>query len=600
MTCSSSTTCRPERNASGWRPALLLTAGLAALAMPLRADTSGAVKLIEEARADLARGDGIAAEIVLKKALDTGAPREAIAARMGEAMLDQGERGKARDWLGPAQFAPQEAFHGFRMLGRLERLDGNLPAAGKAYDRALAINGKDAGLWVDIGRLRYAGGEHVQAIEAADHALSLDPANASALEFRAEIVRDQFGLQAALPWFEAALAHAPDDLQALGEYAATLGELGRATDMLTVTRHMLELDGRNAQALWLQAVLAARAGDNGLARSMLDKIGDRFDRVPGAILLHSVLNLRSGNFLLAAEVLEQLAARQPGNMRAQELLAAAYYGAGSYSEVIRRFEQAAGDPAASPYLLTTVARAHEMLGQRDKAAPLLDRAALLNDRPNAPVADGSELGAMLAAKDFAGAEALAERRRTASPGNADALAMAGDAQLAQNRAAAAVDRYRIAARVRISDSLLQRIAVALVGAGQDAAAEALVESYLAQNPSSRVARRMAAALAGRQGDWARAAQLLGNLSDSTGGGDARLLADLSLAQLRTGDAEAAEKTAAEAYRLQPASAVTAQAWGMALAALKERPQDARALLDKARAIGGDNPLLAEARRQLGG
>jgi len=565
------------------------------MAVPLRADMSGAAKLIERARADLSRGDGIAAEVDLRKALDAGAPKEAVAASMGEAMLDQGERGKAREWLEPGQFAPEEA-----LLGRLERLDGNLVAAGHAYDRALAINDKDAGLWVDIGRLRYAGGEHMQAIEAADHALSLDPASAPALEFRAEIVRDQFGLLAALPWFEAALAHDPNELQALGEYAATLGDLGRAKDMLAVTRHMLELNSRNPQALYLQAVLAARADDNGLSRSLFDKIGDRFDNVPGAMLLDSVLNLRSGNFLLAAETLEKLAARQPGNMRAQELLAAAYYGAGSYSEVVRRFDPLAGDGAASPYLLTTVARAHEMLGERDRAAPLLDRAANLNDRATAAVSIGSELGGMLSRNNLAEAEAAAEQRRTASPGNADAQALAGDVQLARSSAPAALDRYRLAAKVRVSDSLMERIAVALAQAGQGDAAAALVESHLAQNPSSRTARRLVAALAARQGDWARAAQLLANLRDSTGGGDVRLLADLSLAQVRSGNAGEAEKTAAEAYRLQPASAVTAQAWGMALVALKQRPQDARALLDKARAIAGDNPMLAEARSQLGG
>lgn len=583
------------------RAARLAAAALAVLAMPLQADPApGAAKAIGQARADLARGDGIAAEIELKKALDAGTPREAVAARMGEALLDQGLQDKAREWLGPGKFAAGEAFHGFRMLGRLERLEGNLPAAGNAYDRALAIDNRNPGLWVDIGRLRYAGGEHMLAIEAADHALELDPANVAALEFRGEIVRDQYGLAAALPWFEAALAHDPDDLVTLGEYAATLGELGRARDMLAASRHMLEVDGRNARALYLQALLAARAGNNGLSRALLEKTGNRLERVPGAMLLDAVLNLRQDNFLLAIETLEKLVARQPANARARDLLASAYYGAGNYREVLRRFDQAAGEEMASAYLLTTVARAHEMLGERDKAAPLLDRAARADDRRLAAIASGSDIGGLLADRNFGEAEALAERQRGANPGNADVQALAGDVQLAQDHGAAAVERYRLAARVRMSESLMARVAMALAGAGQGATAEALVESYLAQNPSSLGARRLVAALAARQEDWPRAAQLLGSLRDSTGGGDVRLLADLSLALLKSGEAEEAETVAAEAYRLQPASAVAAQAWGMALAASGERKADARALLDKARAIAGDNAMLAEARRQLGG
>ncbi len=57
--------------------------------------------------------------------------------------------------------------HGFHMLARLEMADGNLPAAGDAFDRALEGNGGTAEIWVDIGRMRYRGGEHHQALEAA-------------------------------------------------------------------------------------------------------------------------------------------------------------------------------------------------------------------------------------------------------------------------------------------------------------------------------------------------------------------------------------------------------------------------------------------------
>lgn len=80
----------------------------------------------------------------------------------------------------------------------------------------------------------------------------------------------------------------------------------------------------------------------------------------------------------------------------------------------------------------------------------------------------------------------------------------------------------------------------------------------------------------------------------------RLLADLSLAQLRADDSKAALATAERAYALQRGSGVAAQALGMALAAQGDDPVRARALLDKARRIGGDNPLLAEARAQIAG
>ena len=146
------------------------------------------------------------------------------------------------------------------MLGRLEQAQGNLAAAGRAYDQALRYTPADGRLWVDIGRLRYASGEQLEAIAAADQALAVAPTEPRALEFRGQLDRDQYGPISTLPWFERGLALASDDSGLLGEYAARLGELGRAHAMLKITRHMLALDPGNPRALLLQAMLAGRAG----------------------------------------------------------------------------------------------------------------------------------------------------------------------------------------------------------------------------------------------------------------------------------------------------------------------------------------------------
>ena len=125
--------------------------------------------------------------------------------------------------LGKGDFSPKSAAHGFHMLGRLEMRVGNLPAAGKAFDRSFAALPDNSDLWVDIGRLRYQGGEQAQAIEASKRAVDLDETNPEALLLRAQLVRDSEGLAAALPWFEAGIEQSPGDLDLLGDYAATLG-----------------------------------------------------------------------------------------------------------------------------------------------------------------------------------------------------------------------------------------------------------------------------------------------------------------------------------------------------------------------------------------
>jgi tetratricopeptide (TPR) repeat protein len=552
----------------------------AAVAGPAVAASPGQ-DLIARARASLAHGDGIAAEVTLRRALAAGAPRAAVAAFMGEALLDQDAPDKAREWLEPGVFTRETAAQGFRHLGRLEQMQGDLAAAGAAFDRAMGITPRDAAMWVEIGRLRYVGGEHEQAIEAADYALKLDPDNVRALEFKGQLVRDSQGLTAGLPWFERALQEHPRDIAVLGEYAATLGDLGRARQMLDVTRLMLSIEPGNPRAYFLQAVLAARAGNAALARGLFARTRGKFAEVPAGQLLEGVLELEAGNYVLAAEVLTRLSRQQPGNLRVRQLLARAYALAGESRLVVHDYADAAVRSSCPPYILALVARAYEADGRRDLAAPLLDRAAFGQRPAISPIAFGSEVGGLLAAGKTDEAREVADRQVAARSGSAFDRMVAGDVRLASGDGAGALEQYRRAAHVRLSSGLMMRMVAASMQAGKGAEAATLVEGFLAANPNERVAARMAAGNAAATGDWQRARTLLEHLRDNGGVSDTALLADLSLAQLRSGDVKAAEATARSAYVLQPASPVAAQAWALGLDAAG-RHASARALLSKSR------------------
>lgn len=473
-------------------------------------------------RAELARGDAVAAERSLEKAIGEGAAPRELAPFLGQANLAQGDLAQARRWLATADFAPAVAARGFHMLGSLRLREGDLPAAGRAFDRALAAapGGYDLApeLWVDIARLRYRGGEQAQAVEASLRALELGPDNPAALLLRAQLMRDAHGNAAALPLLERGLAAAPADPGLLADYAATLGELGRAKAMLAAVRQFSDAAPGDPRALYLQAVLAARAGRNDLARSLLQRSGNLERDMPAAILLLAVIDLENGNPASAAQGFDRVLRRQPDNQRVRALLALALAAGGNHRELVARF----GTRVESRYLALLVGRAHEALGERDKAAPHLERAyapasparvaalpagipldvaARQSDDPEAGVA---AVRGLIAARRAGEARLRAARAVKRFPGSADVLALAGDAALAAGDAAGALRLYRRAAEIRRPWPLTKRIAAALERLGDLRGAEGIVAAHLVGEPQNAEAAGLLARRAAAAGDTGRA------------------------------------------------------------------------------------------------
>lgn len=465
----------------------------------------------EMASKAIERGDGVAAEVAIRQAVQAGTPADSLRALMGDALLLEGNRREARKWLGEGGFAPGTEGRGWRARGRLELAEGNLGAAAQAFDNALKATPDDPLLWVDIARLRYSGGEQAQAALAADRAVALGPKNVRALELKGMMVREQYGLVASLPWFEAALAQAPDDRSTLGEYAATLGEIGNYRDMLVVCRKLAQVDPGNPRALYLQAVLAARAGRNELARAIMLKTGDALRDMPAAMLVNGVLEYRAGNLNLAVEHLDRLLRFQPDNREAGELLARALAQAGDDRQVVGRFTMIADRPGASPYLLELAARSLDRVKRGKEAALLRARLSGSGDAPFAILPAGSPLGvlaaryadsprsaatavpyarALMGAGQGAAAFAVAADLRDRNPGAAEAHILVGDVRMSMGDIRGALADWRTASGIRLTAPLVQRIVTGLRLTGDDAMAEKLATGFLNQNPQSRTGLRL--------------------------------------------------------------------------------------------------------------
>lgn len=532
---------------------------------------------LQRAQQSLAVGDGIAAEVTLREIIASGENSKAIAAYLGEAELQQDQLAEAREWLGDGDFSRETRGHGYHMLGRLEMEEGNLPEAGQAFDKALSDKPEDAELWVDIGRLRYRGGEQLQAVEASVKAVKFGPENPVALRFRAQLVRDSEGMQAALIWFEQALERNPENTELLYEYAATLGELGRAREMLVIVRQIAKIDPANRKIYYLQAVLAARAGKFELARLLLLRADKATLEMPAAMLLSGIIDIKNGNFASSAQTLEALAAKQPENRRVQQVLARALSLGGNDAEVVYRYADQAQLPSASPYLKTLVARSYEALDKRDKAAPLLDEAARRRSGKLVAVGGASTLDAAEARGGVSGRDALdLIRARIVSgnagnaaftaaklvrlfPGSFDALSLAGDANLAARQYKAARANYSKAATIRQPWTLTRKMIAASRADRQSDEAVAILARYFVGDQANAEAATLLAREAVAREDWDSAAIFADHALLNGGAKDFILLSLRSEIAMNREEFEFALVVAEEAYRIQPMNhEVTAQ------------------------------------------
>ncbi|KWV92821.1 hypothetical protein AUC45_01325 [Erythrobacter sp. YT30] len=442
-----------------------------------------------------------------------------------------------------------EAALAIRTAGR-EMRDGNLAEAARLLDAALADEPGNPAIWVAIARLRYRSGEHFGAIDAADRALELGPSFAPALLMRGQLVRDANGLSESLPWFEAAVAADPTHAEAVGEYAATLGDLGRFGEMLDAVERLSELDRENEQGLYLRAVLAARAGEFVLAKSLLDRSGWRGAGVPSAMLLDAVIDIQQGNADTAVETLAELSRLQPANRRVRDLYARALWEAGRDEKLVSELSEVVEGPDASAYLTMLAGRAHERLGDREAAAPLIAKAYSKPDTDWHSLSDTGAIGGALAPQtaqirsaiasgDEASASGRAARFVDQFPQSADVLALAGDAAFANAEAAQAIENYSVSARVRKPWRLTQKLIVASRQTGEDNAANALLTRYALGDPRNADAIIALIEIARISEDWERVVELTDYAALLGSGQDPIVLnARLEAAQALGNDADA--------------------------------------------------------------
>lgn len=573
----------------------------------IKADPRNRAARILQARTYLALGDGIAAQAEIERARALGVPPGVTRPLTAHALLLQDRGQEALDEIEGASGAYAE-----RMRGRALAATGDRAAAGAAFDAAIMLAPRDADLWVDIARFRRAGGELAGALKAADQAVAANSRNVEAVTLRGELTRSQYGLRAALPWFDRAIEIDEDNVTARLERAITLGDIGAARTMLDETREVLARSSKEPMAFYLQAMLAARAGKFTLARSLFQRTRGKLDDQPAAMLLAAAIDLQTGNPGQAVSRLKKLVALQPDNLKARRLLAAAQWRTGDAAATVATLRPLADAADADSYSLVLMGDALTRLGDGAAASPYLTRAArpqsqgasLLGAPPdpvrlatlraeaaNAPDDAAAQvdlirglLSAGLGDEALTRAYALQAR----NPGAPDAHLLVGDALGIQGRFAEAAEHYRKAANIAFTEPAAMRMIEALQYSGQNEAAGRVLRLFLEQNPRNVSALLLTAARHIEARQWAGAIAIYEGLRRRLGDTDAVMLNNLAWAYFEQGDLERALPLARKAWLLDRGNPATADTLGWLL--FKSGKDKARglALLQRATRLASAN------------
>jgi tetratricopeptide (TPR) repeat protein len=584
----------------------------------IKADPEWIDARVAQAEVLLSLGDGMAAEAELNRAVQLGLDRAAVRHLYGHAYFLQEDAQKARDQLLASDIPRKNQGYAARIMGQVALQMGDEPLASAAFNRAMELDRENPDLWVAIARFRANTGDQAGATNAVDRAVKLDPNNIRALQYRGELLRFQFGLGAAIPWFERALQIDPNDVPLLTEYAATLGDMGRMTDMLVVARKIISLDGNNPRAFFMQAVLAARAGQYGLARRLMQQTKGVLDNVPAVLLVEGIIEHGEGNYNAAIDKFNRLVAIQPENRQAQNLLARSLYLAGSAGDAVDVLKPQVGRSGADPYALWLAGRALEAIGERDQAAGILNRAAVHDAGRESAILAAAPLSVLRAeaernaedarivvpyiralfdAGDYGAALAEAKRLQQANPGASPAHVLVADVAAAMGNYDEALDALEQARSIRFSEPVMLRLVEVQRAKGAMQKSGEVLAQYLHYNPSNIAGLRWMAYSHLETESWAVAAYILENLRKRIGDNDALIMAGLTEAYTGMGQTDKAIAAGRIAYRVQPSSPVVSHLYGLALIEDRARTRDGISLLKKAVAIMPDNPVYRQSLRR---
>jgi putative PEP-CTERM system TPR-repeat lipoprotein len=395
----------------------------------------------------------------------------------GMAQLNLGRRAEARATLETAQKVAPDLPDPEMAIARLDVAEHDLNAAETAVDRVLTLDGNSTEGLLLKAQLLNARGQRTDAIARLDQAVKIAPYDVPLRLERANM-----------------LIEANEDKLAEADAEA-----------------VLQRDSRSAAAVYIQAVIAARAHDYTKADALLTKIQPLFDHFPRAYYFEAVVKFNLGQAESAIAAATRYVSRAPKDPDGVKMLARIDIATQRPEQAVTTLQTAVAAGMQDAPMLDLLGQAYGAVGNRAKALDSFRAAQAL--APKDPDIMAHLAAARLQAGDVAGAAEELKQSLAVAPQNASTQAAAVVTALANGDLADA--QAAIAALLKIVPADNEGVGN-LKGLVDMAAldfddARTTLEAVVKAHPGSVQARMNLARIANMQGRTDDAEKLLGDI-----------------------------------------------------------------------------------------
>lgn len=522
-------------------------------------------------------GDPAGAERELRQALRAGAPQATVQPLLFKIMLARGEYQELVDQFadpGAAKDAAAPNLLKARAFA-LQRL-GRGPEAVDAADRALKLQ-RDGESLLARANLALQQGDIAGAGKFADEALKASPNDAQIGLFKLGVLKAGKDGAGAMTYSNQLAAKFPANRD------VQFAQIEMLLDQKQYPRASAQIDALQAKyptalmPVYYQALLASQTGDAKAAFDTALTLPKEFVEVSSEVGLRiAQMAVDAGRKDAAADILGRVLGKDTGNLVVRRRLAAIYLDQGNAKSALTLLMPV--ENSSDPETVRLLSRVYTAMKRRDDAQAVLKRLganrdhALLELRAghteqgiaelkdvaakepgNAAVAQPL-ITALLEARRFAEAMAVADRLAADPKQRATALVYRGNILLAQRNlteAKAAFDKAVALEPNNVAVSLAR--ADFLIASQKYAEAGKDLQAVVASDPKNAAARVKLAEISVRQGKEAEARKLLGEAIALAPRDTAPRLA-LARRLVAGRDFKGALKMADEIVRLQPANA----------------------------------------------